>query len=147
MRGARVLAIAAALAVGLIPTAAEADHVFFIPDAKDCTEMAAPGGTFLDPDQADRGAECVSDGDPSNGAEYYLGGEAQTESAYTDDPEHKAGDACGAVVVGGEVLTATRPDNPSTPEDERLDWDYVKIIDPDGIPGSGDEFEVHVTCD
>ncbi|MGH2748074.1 MAG: hypothetical protein ACRDKB_09145 [Actinomycetota bacterium] len=135
------------VAIGFVPLQASADHVNFIPDAQDCLEMAAPGGTFTDPDQADRGAECVSDGNPANGVEYYLGGEAQTEAAYEDDPEHVPGDACGALVVAGQVLTATRPDNPDTAADERLDWDWLHLHDPDGVPDSGDEFQHHHTCD
>lgn len=143
----RLAALAAlAVVVGLIPAPAGADHVNFIPDARDCAGMAAPGGVFTDADQSDRGASCVSDGNAANGPEYYLGGEGQTETAYPDE-EHQAGEACGALVVGGEVLAATRSDDPNTGEDERLDWDWVHTHDPDGVPGSGDEFDHHHTCD
>ena len=139
---------AAVFAMAVFGGPVRADHVAPIIDAKDCASAPAPGpGAVTDPDQADRGASCFSDGDPANGPEQYVGGEAQTEFAYEDDPEHVAGDACGAVVSGGEVQTATRPDDPATPEDERLDWDWMHPHDPDGIPDTGDEFLHHHTCD
>lgn len=137
---------ALAMTIGLIPTHAAADHVNFIPDAKDCAEMAAPGGVFTDPDQSDRGALCTSDGNAANGPEYYLGGEGQTETAYPDE-DHQAGDACGALVIGGQVASATRSDDPATDEDERLDWDWIHVHDPDGVADSGDEFDHHHSCD
>lgn len=118
--------LAMVAALSLLPVASSADHVYPIPDARDCAKSAAPGfGAITDPQQTDRGAGCVSDGNAANGPEWYVGGEAQTEYAYPDDPESQPGDACGAVVVGGQVLSATRPDNPSTPENEQLDWDWV----------------------
>lgn len=83
-----------------------------IPDGADCAATDAPGSvtTFLnaeDPTTAevDRGAICVSDGDASNGAEFYIGGEAQAE--VDGDPAY--GGACGAIIVGGEPV-AGEPD-------------------------------------
>jgi hypothetical protein len=115
-------------------------------DALECAN--APAGVWdqtdendesADDDDSDRGMVCVSDGDPANGAEYYLGGEGQTETAYPDAPDHQAGDPCGAIVSAGEVLSATRPDDPATPEDERLDWDWTHTHD--------DGSDHHHTCD
>jgi hypothetical protein len=142
------MAVALAAAVLVIaPLSAGADHVTPIPDAKDCAEMAAPGGEFTDAAQPDRGAECKSDGVAANGPEFYVGGEGQSESAYADNPEHVAGDPCGAVVVGGQVASSTRPDDPATAANEQLDWDWVHTHDPDGVPNSGDEVAHHHTCD
>ena len=125
-----------------------ADHVFAVPDALDCANSAAPGfGAVSDPAQQDRGAVCTSDGNPANGPEHYVGGEAQTESAYPDDPMSQPGDQCGAVVFSGNVASATRPDDPATPANEQLDWDWMHPHDPDGVPGTGDEFTHHHTCD
>lgn len=150
MRRSLVVGIAAIMlaSVALVGSAT-ADHVFAVPDAADCLTMAAPGAVVTDPDQADRGAACASDGNAANGVEYYLGGEAAAESGHPDaDPESDLpGDACGAFVVGGEVLAATRVDDPATEADESLDWDWSHPHDPDGIPDSGDEFNHHHTCD
>jgi hypothetical protein len=138
----------AMLASTVLIGAAFADHVFAVPDAADCATMAAPGGVVTDPDQPDRGAVCLSDGNAGNGIEYYLGGEAAAESPHPDTgPDDLPGDACGAVVIGGEVLAATRADDPATPADEQLDWDWNHLHDPDGVPGTGDEFSHHHTCD
>lgn len=57
-----------------------------------------------------------------------------------------AGDSCGAVVVNGQVQSATRPDNPATAADERLDSDFQHLHDPDPTI-IGDEFFHHHTCD
>lgn len=133
------------LAAFLFPGSATGDHVFPVRDALDCT-LAPESFVDDDPNQDDRGAVCVSDGNPANGAELYVGGEAQTETAYADNPEHVAGDSCGAVVVEGQVQSATRLDDPATPEDERLDWDWQHLHDPDPLI-IGDEFFHHHTCD
>lgn len=89
----------------------------------------------------------LSDDNAGNGAEYYLGGEGQTESAYPDEPDHAAGDLCGALVIGGQVISATRTDDPTTAANESLDWDWIHGHDPDGVPNSGDETNHHHTCD
>lgn len=121
------LATVLVLALGFlfVPGTSSADHVFNVPDAKDCAQ-SAPGAipVTTDPDEPDRGAACVSDGNASNGPEYYLGGEAATEKAYPGE-DHEAGESCGAVVVGGEVLSATRSDDPGTNANESLDWDWI----------------------
>ncbi|MGH2757101.1 MAG: hypothetical protein ACRDI3_04865 [Actinomycetota bacterium] len=149
----RRLLLAAFLVALLVPTimagVSAADHVFALPDAADCLNMAAPGAVVTDPVQPDRGAACVSDGNAGNGIEYYLGGEAAAESPHPDaDPASDLpGDACGAFVVGGDVLAATRADDPATSTNESLDWDWNHTHDPDGIPGSGDEVLHHHTCD
>lgn len=144
----RLLVALVVLPVALLPLPGATNHVFPVPDAKDCALSAAPGlGAVPDPSQQDRGAVCVSDGNPANGPEEYVGGEASAEQPYPDDPMSQPGDSCGAVVVGGQVQSATRPDDPATAEDERLDWDWMHLHDPDGIPGTGDEFQHHHTCD
>jgi hypothetical protein len=45
----------------------------------------------------------------------------------------------------GQVVSATRPDDPNTAEDERLDWDWNHVHDPDGVPNSDDEVTHHHT--
>jgi hypothetical protein len=148
MRRAVMWAIATAVLVSVVMAgAAVADHTFFVPDAKDCKEMAAPGGVVTDPGQADRGMACISDGNAANGVEYYLGGEAQAETPHPDDPTAQPGETCGALVVGGQVGSASRVDDPATAEHEGLDWDWNHPHDPDGVPGTGDEFSHHHTCD
>jgi hypothetical protein len=135
IRGIGAAAIASVVAAG----AAVADHTFFVPDAKDCQQLAAPGAVVQDPGQADRGAVCVSDGNAANGAEYYLGGEASAETPHPDDPTAQPGDVCGALVVGGQVGSASRADDPVTPENEGLDWDWIHT--------HADGTSHHHTCD
>lgn len=115
------------LVLALVFAAAQpllADHVEPVPDGVDCAHMPAGTHTVTTSEQ-DRGAVCVSDGNPANGAEYYLGGDAQTEEDYPDTPENDTGESCGALIVDGTVVSGTRPDDPNTPEDERADWDWM----------------------
>jgi hypothetical protein len=139
------LLTAASLALPAGASTGEDDPIL---DAADC--LLAPEGVHqaTDPDSegdddSDRGYGCVSDGNPANGVEYYLGGEARTEFAYTGSPQaepaHQAGEECGVVVVAGQVVSATRADDPATAEDERLDFDYVETL--------ADGTTVHHTCD
>lgn len=120
-RVATMLALLAILGFG---SGALADHVPAVPDALDCTNAAA-GIAPTTTAETDRGAVCVSDGNAANGAELYVGGDAQTESDYPDTPENDTGEPCGAVVVGGRVGSATRPDDPATAANEALDWDWM----------------------
>ena len=100
-----------------------------IPDGDDCGNAAQGAGVHhqvlngADPTTAelDRGAVCVSDGDSSNGAELYVGGEAQAEEEGNPD----FGGACGAIVLGGSSLSGSDPD-----------WDNPG---PDGTPGTADD--------
>jgi hypothetical protein len=99
-----------------------------IPDGADCAGSAQGASVHHavldggDPttSELDRGAICVSDGNASNGAEVYLGGEAQAEEEGNPD----AGGACGAAILGGQVLSG----NP--------DWDNPG---PDATPGTADD--------
>lgn len=148
------LPVAAVFAVAiswLAPAPAGADHVFAVPDALDCLH-SAESFTVTDPDQSDRGASCEKA--PDGSIALYVGGEGQTETAYDDpnntDPaeQHQAGDPCGAVVIGGSVASATRVDDPATPENEQLDWDWIHTHPgPDGLVGTTDDVPHHHTCD
>lgn len=100
-------------------------------DAAACLLMEEGSHSFEDPNQSDRSADCRSDGDPTNGVEFYIGGESRTEHPYDDPavPEEEkdddTGDPCGAIVINGYVVAATRTDDPNTPDvDESLDWDF-----------------------
>lgn len=136
------------LVLMVLPVLASADHVAPIKDALDCALSPAPGFVETDPEQQDRGATCVSDGNAANGPEHYVGGEAQAEFEHPDSqPGAVDSPACGAVVEGGRVLSGTRADDPATAQDERLDFDWMHPHDPDGVPGTGDEFSHHHTCD
>ncbi|MGH9194685.1 MAG: hypothetical protein ACRD1T_02975, partial [Acidimicrobiia bacterium] len=108
----------------VLPFLATANHVAPLKDALDCALSAAPGFVETDPEQQDRGATCVSDGNPANGPEHYVGGEVQAEFEHPDAvPGSTPVDspACGAVVEGGRVLAGTRPDDPATAANEAYD--------------------------
>jgi hypothetical protein len=129
MKKSIVLVLMLVLGLAIVPVLGHAND---IPDGKDCAAQAAPGSVTFnpnpdDPANADRGAVCVSDGDESNGAEVYAGGEAQAETEGNPD----FGGACGAVIVAGMPLTG----NP--------DWDYV---DDNGTPEDTSD-DVHHHCD
>jgi hypothetical protein len=121
----------------LVPSAGSANHVPAVPDGLDCANLPA-GAHPVTTSEQDRGAACVSDGNAYNGAEYYVGGDAATEEDYPDTPENDTGEACGAVIVGGQVASATRPDDPNTPANEAIDWDWMHSH-PDGT-------QHHHTC-
>lgn len=125
MRKALAVAAIIAFAVALPLLGSASD----IPDGADCGNAAQGASVHHavleggDPTTAelDRGAVCVSDGNASNGAEIYLGGEAQAEEEGNPD----FGGACGAIVLGGDSLTGSSPD-----------WDNPG---PDGTPGTADD--------
>lgn len=121
----KVLAPAALVAaVLLLPLPGSADHVPAVPDGLDCANLPA-GAHPVTTSEQDRGAACISDGNAYNGAEYYVGGDAVTEEDYPDTPEDDTGEPCGAVIVGGQLVSGTRPDDPSTLANEAFDWDWM----------------------
>lgn len=100
----KILALLAVVAFAVVPAMADD-----IPDGADCAASSGPASVShavlsgADPTTAevDRGAVCVSDGDASNGAELYVGGEIQAEEEGNPD----VGGACGAIIAGGSTLS------------------------------------------
>jgi hypothetical protein len=107
---------ALAIASLAIPVTASADD---IPDGADCAATTGPSLQVpAGPDgDNDRGYACVAGGGV---AVAYIGGELQAEEEGNPD----AGGACGAVIVGGQVLSGN------------ADWDNAG---PDGEEGTEDD--------
>lgn len=134
--GRRFLLVLVALLLAVLPSSpVAATHLEPVPDGVDCANLPAGTHSVMTSEQ-DRGAVCVSDGNPANGAEQYVGGDAQADEAYPDNPDHQPTEPCGATIAAGKVLSGTRPDDPATPEDERADWDWQHLhgFDPEGNP-------------
>lgn len=107
-----VLALAFAM---VLPLGAFANDV---PDGEDCRNGAAPATlAAAGGGEADRGAACVA----ANGTVLlYVGGEAQA-----DEPANQGyGNACGAIIVGDQVLAGDS------------DWNNNG---PDGVAGTADD--------
>lgn len=107
-----VLALASAM---VLPLGAFANDV---PDGEDCRNGAAPATlAAAGGGEADRGAACVA----ANGTVLlYVGGEAQAE----EEGNPTYGNACGAIIVGGQELAGSH------------DWDNAG---PDGVAGTADD--------
>ena len=116
--------------VALVLAAATVAGAAPVPDGAECAQTGALGKLLtvqLNPtnqDNADRFAICVTDGVSANGAEFYFGGELNPELSKTSD-------FCGALIVGGRVLSGT------------ADWDRVTP----GIDPRETDDDVHLRCD